>query len=77
MFAELAAYAKSRSMTLVELMDEVYAKFGYFLEVNQSMQFEGAEGAETMKKLVDSYAGNPPGEADGAKVIRGAELRGR
>ena len=29
---------------------------------------EGAEGAAQIKKLVDSYASNPPTEIDGAKV---------
>jgi Phosphomannomutase len=30
---------------------------------------EGAEGAAQIKKLVDSYAANPPTEVDGSKVI--------
>lgn len=68
MFAELAAYAKSRDLTLVELLDEVYARFGYFLEVNKSFEFAGAEGAAKIQKLVASYAASPPASADGAAV---------
>ena len=68
MFAELAAYAKSRDLTLVELLDELYTRFGYFLEVNKSLEFAGAEGATKIQKLVSSYASHPPTEAAGASV---------
>ncbi|MCB1097828.1 MAG: phospho-sugar mutase [Verrucomicrobiae bacterium] len=68
MFAELAAYAKSRDMTIVELLDEIYARFGYFLEVGRSLEFAGAEGAAKIQKLVSSYASHPPAEADGAST---------
>ena len=36
-FAEVAAYARSRGLTLPELLDEVYAKHGYFKEQNGSL----------------------------------------
>ncbi|CAN5441645.1 phosphoglucomutase [soil metagenome] len=68
MFAELAAYASSRSLTLVELMDEVYADYGYFLEQPQSLQFDGPEGAKTMDRLAASYSNDRPTEVDGSPV---------
>jgi len=68
MFAELAAYASSEGITLIELMDEVYAEFGYFLEQHHDVKFEGAEGATTMAKLAASYSNTPPVEADGSAV---------
>ncbi len=60
MFAELAAYAKSRGLTVVDLMDEVYCRFGYFLEETFNVEFEGAAGASTMQKLVESYSRDTP-----------------
>jgi phosphoglucomutase len=68
MFAEVAAFAKSRGMTLGELLDEIYAEYGFYLEKNGSLTFEGAEGAAKIKALVASYAANPPGELAGARV---------
>lgn len=68
MFAELAAYAASRSLTVVGLLDEIYAEVGYFLEVNQSKVFEGAEGAAKIASLANSYAATPPTEVDGSAV---------
>lgn len=70
MFAETAAYAQSRGMTLVELLDEAYVKFGYYLERNEAKVFEGAAGADKIAKLAASYGDNPPTEVDGAKVTR-------
>ncbi|HYF37301.1 MAG TPA: phospho-sugar mutase, partial [Prosthecobacter sp.] len=75
MFAELAAYAASRGLTVVDLLDEIYSEVGYFLEVNQSKTFEGAEGAAKIAKLADSYAANPPTEVDGSKVASIRDFR--
>jgi len=68
MFAEVAAYAKSRGLTLDGLLDEIYSEFGFYLEKNASMTFEGAEGAARIKKLVETYASKPPSDADGVAV---------
>ena len=69
LIAEAAAYAKSRKLTLPELMDEIFAEFGVYLERGESLTMDGAEGAAQIKKLVDSYAAKPPVEIDGAKVV--------
>ncbi len=68
MFAELAAYAASRGLTVAGLLDEIYAEVGYFLEVNQSKVFEGAQGAAQIAALAAGYAKNPPTEVDGSPV---------
>jgi len=75
MFAELAAYAASRGLTVVGLLDEVYAEIGYFLEVNQSKVFEGASGAAQIAKLADSYGSSPPKEVDGSAVTNVRDFR--
>lgn len=75
MFAELAAYAASKGLTVAGLLDEVYSEVGYFLEVNQSKVFEGAQGAAQIAKLADSYGSNPPKEVDGSAVTRVRDFR--
>ena len=70
MFAETVAYAASRDMTIVDLMDEIYTEFGYYTELNANRTFEGAEGASKIADLAASYADNPPAECDGAKVVK-------
>jgi len=68
MFCEVAAYAKSKGLTLDALLDEIYATFGYYLEKNGSFTLEGAEGARKIKQLLDSYVTAPPVEILGLKV---------
>jgi len=69
MFAEVAAYAKSRGLTLDGLLDEIYSEFGFYLEKNGSLTFEGAEGAAKIGKLVDSYSAVPPKDVEGVGVL--------
>ena len=68
MFAEVAAYAKSQDKTLDQLLDQVYLEYGYYLEKNGSLVFEGAEGADKIRRLAESYRKEPPSEMDGSKV---------
>ncbi len=68
MFCEVAAYAKSHDRTVDQLLDEVFAMFGYFEEKNGSLVFEGAEGANKIARLIESYAINPFSEVLGSKV---------
>jgi phosphoglucomutase len=68
MFCEVAAYAKSRGQTVDDLLNEIFAIFGYFEEKNGSLVFEGAEGANKIARLVESYAASPPSEMLGMKV---------
>jgi phosphoglucomutase len=68
MFCEVAAYAKSQGQAVDQLLDEIFANFGYFAEKNASLYFEGAEGAKKIERLLESYANAPPKEMLGAKV---------
>jgi phosphoglucomutase len=68
MFCEVAAYANAHGKTVDELLDDIYAEFGYFAEKNGSLVFEGAEGATKIARLIKSYATDPFPEVLGSKV---------
>ena len=70
MFAEVAAYAKSQGITVPQLLDGIYAEFGYHLEIGKSLVMEGADGAAKIQALAASYADHPPTVVDGSEVIR-------
>jgi phosphoglucomutase len=70
MFAEVAAYAKSQGKTVPELLDEVYAEYGYHLEIGKSLVMEGADGAAKIQALAASYADHAPTVVDGSDVVR-------
>jgi phosphoglucomutase len=69
MFCEVAAHAKSRGLTVDALLDEIFCEFGYFQEYTGSLTFEGAEGAETIKRLLASYVIRRPNEMLGTKLV--------
>ena len=68
MFCEVAAYAKAHGKNVDLLLDDIYSEFGYFVEKNGSLVFEGAEGATKIARLIKSYATNPFQEVLGVKV---------
>ncbi len=68
MFCEMAAYAKSHGQTVDQLLDEIFATFGYFAEKNGSLCFEGAEGAKKIERLLESYAALPRRDVLGSDV---------
>jgi len=69
MFCEVAAYAKSRGQTVDQLLDEIFATFGFFAEKNGSLIFEGAEGAKKIARLAESYSTHPFSDVLGSKVV--------
>ena len=68
MFAEVAAYAKGRGITLPQLLDEIYAKFGFYLEKLGTLTLEGADGAAKIQRLLASYDDAPPKDLNGRAV---------
>ena len=68
MFCEVAAYAKSRGLTIDGFLDEIYAELGFYLEKNGALTFEGAEGAAKIQRLLASYTSAPPDDMLGSAV---------
>ncbi len=70
MFAELAAYAASLGKTVPDLLDDVFCEFGCFLDYTESPEFPGADGAEKIQRLVESYSTQPPQSLGGSPVVK-------
>ena len=51
MFAELCAWVKSRGLTVPEYLDEIYLKYGFYLEGVINIYYEGASGNAKIKKI--------------------------
>ncbi len=60
MFAELCAWVKSRGLTVPEYLDEIYLRYGFYLEGVINIYYEGASGSAKIKKILESYRTNPP-----------------
>lgn len=70
MFAEVAAWAKAHGQTIIDYLDAVYRKFGYFTEKLGTLTFEGAAGAAQIQKLLKSYRENPPKQMKGSAITQ-------
>lgn len=58
--AELAAELKLQNKTLVDHLYDIYSEVGLFVEVTKSVAYPGAEGFETMSKIMQAFKTNPP-----------------
>jgi len=68
MFAEVAAWAKSKGLTLAEYLDDIYREMGFYTERLGTLTFEGASGAQQIQKLLASFRSAPPKEYQGQAV---------
>lgn len=53
--AEIAAYYRSRGLTLADGIDEIYKEYGYFAEKTISVTLSGVDGAAEIKKIMDKF----------------------
>lgn len=60
MLAELCAWVKSRGMAVTEYLDDIYLRYGFFLEGVINIYYEGASGAAKIKRILDTYRSEPP-----------------
>ncbi|QHA90451.1 phospho-sugar mutase [Bacillus sp. N1-1] len=66
--AEVAAFYKSKGMTLYEGLLEVFEQYGYYQEGLESLTLKGKEGAEKIVSLLAKFREEPPTEAAGLSV---------
>ena len=69
LLAEAAAFYKKQGLTLVDQMENIYKKYGYYKEDILTITLKGADGAEKMKEVVDNFRNNPLHEIAGYKVL--------
>lgn len=68
--AELQEYAAMNGKTLMDILEMLYEKYGYFLEDQKSISMTGIEGMENMQKLMDNYRNNPPEMINNIPVVK-------
>ena len=60
--AELAAYYRSRGLTLADGIEEIYKEYGYYAEKTISVTLSGVDGAEQIKAIMAEFRNNAPKE---------------
>ena len=66
--AELAAYYRSRGLTLADGIEEIYKEYGYFAEKTISVTLSGVDGAEQIKAIMAKVRDNGPKEFNATTI---------
>ena len=66
--AELAAYYRSRGLTLADGIEEIYKEYGYYAEKTISVTLSGVDGAEQIKAIMAKFRENGPKEFNSTEV---------
>jgi phosphoglucomutase len=69
LIAEVGAYYKNQGKTLLDALDELYQKHGYFLEDLLSVKLDGKSGADKIKGIMDDFREADIKEVGGKKVV--------
>lgn len=68
LICEMAAYYRSIGSSIKERLEEIYAKFGRYLNKVDSFEFPGLSGMDKMTGIMESLRSNPPKEIAGYPV---------
>ena len=66
---EAAAYYQEKGKTLCDVLDDIYAEYGYYQEVLENIALDGKEGNAKIQKLLTEFRVNPPQVVAGLQVV--------
>lgn len=70
LIAEVAAFHKAQGKDLVDRLNELYDEFGVCSDKQRNYVFSGAQGQETMRRIMEFFRQNTSGDFGGHKVVR-------
>lgn len=75
LFAEMACYYESKNIKLYDVLQDLYKKFGYFVEVSKSIAFGGVNGMAEMKAVMDKLRSRPINNIAGVPIQKFMDLQ--
>ena len=69
MLCEAAAYYHAQGKSLLDVLDELYAVHGFYLDALDNFMFKGIDGPEKISQLVNGLRTNPPKSAGNVAVV--------
>ncbi len=70
MLCEAAAFYAEQGKTLLDVLDELFARHGYFLDAIDNFVFKGIDGQDKMAALMNGLRTQPPKSAGGVDVVK-------
>ncbi len=68
MILEMTAFYKTKGMTLIDALEALYEKYGFYAESVTDIYMEGLDGIEKRKKIMTSLRNDPPSTLGGVEV---------
>ena len=68
LICEMAAYYRSIGSSIKQRLEEIYAKYGRYLNKIDTVEFPGLSGMDKMANIMSGLRTNPPAELGGLKV---------
>lgn len=72
---EMAAYYKSKGKTLIDVMNEIYGKYGIYLNRVDSFEFDGAAGMQKMADIMASLRSSTFDKIGGLAVLEKTDYK--
>ena len=75
LICEMAAYYRSIGSSIKQRLEEIYEKYGRYLNKVDSFEFPGLSGMDKMAGIMDSLRKNPPKEIGGYTVEKATDFK--
>ncbi len=75
LIAEAAAYYAKQGKTLLQVLDGLYEKYGWYCEDEPNLVLKGIEGSRRIGRMMAYIRENPPGQAGGLPVIKTVDYK--
>lgn len=70
LICEMVAYYKSQGKNLIEVLDGLYKKYGYYICAQKSFTCEGESGMKQIKGMMEALRNETPTEINGSAVVK-------
>ena len=70
LICEMVAFYKEQGKNLIEVLDGIYKKFGYYFCAQKSFICEGESGMKQIKGIMETLRNEPPAEINGSAVVK-------
>ena len=70
LICEMVAFYKEQGKNLIEVLDGIYKKFGYYFCAQKSFTCEGESGMKQIKGIMETLRNEPPTEINGSAVVK-------
>ena len=70
LICEAAAYYKRQGKTLIDVLQDLYAQFGYYREALASRTLKGKDGLAQIRALMEDFRSNPPQQVAGVGITK-------